>query len=63
MEQFSAFQVVQIATGVLLGNIMTLCLYKGYKRLDGPKTWTWETAGIYLGPLAMIVIVLIGSTS
>lgn len=59
---FTAFQVVQIAVGVLLGNLMTLALYRGYKRLDTPRVWSLETAGLYLGPLAMIVLVLIGST-
>ncbi len=61
MESFSAFQVVQVAIAILLGNVMTRCLFRGWERVKQDKV-DWQTAGFYLAPLACIVIVLLGST-
>jgi hypothetical protein len=55
------FTLLQIAVAVLLGNVMTRCLFRGWDRVKQERLDFW-TAAFYVGPLAMIVLVLIGST-
>jgi hypothetical protein len=40
---------------------MTRCLFRGWDRVKQERLDFW-TAAFYVGPLAMIVLVLIGST-
>jgi hypothetical protein len=61
MNAFSAFQVCQLAVAILLGNIMTRCLFRGWERVKKDRV-DWSTSAFYLAPLGMIVLVLIGST-
>jgi hypothetical protein len=58
----SAFSLIQIAVAVLLGNVMTRVLFRGWDRVKSDRT-DWLTTAFYLGPLAAIVVVLIGSAS
>lgn len=58
----SAFAVLQIAVAVLLGNVMTRVLFRGWERVKTEKT-DWLTTLFYLGPLGMIFLVLIGSSN
>lgn len=57
----TSFMILQIAVAVLLGNVMTRCLFRGWERVKQEKV-DLTTAAFYLAPLALIVIVLIGST-
>jgi hypothetical protein len=57
-----AFGVVQLAVAVMLGNVMTRILFRGWDRVKSDRT-DWLTTAFYLGPIAAIVIVLIGSGS
>jgi hypothetical protein len=53
---------MQIAVAILLGNVMIRILFRGWERVKGNRS-DWLTNGFYLGPLAAIILVLIGSTS
>jgi hypothetical protein len=58
------FTIVQIAVAVLLGNIMTRVLFRGWDRLKTrPNPFDFKTALFYLAPLGLIVLVLVGSTA
>ena len=59
---FTAFQVLQLAVAILVGNVMTRVLFRGWERVKAEKV-DWLTSAFYLGPLGLIVLVLIGSTS
>ena len=61
MVAFSAFQVMQLAVAILLGNVMTRVLFRGWERVKKDRFDFWTTV-FYLGPLFAIVLVLIGST-
>jgi hypothetical protein len=58
----NSFAIIQIAVAVMLGNVMTRILFRGWERVKTDRT-DWLTTAFYLGPLAAIVIVLIGSAS
>lgn len=59
----TAFQVLQIAVGVLLGNIMTRCLFRAWDSIkaEDDTTFSVKTALFYLAPLGLIVLVMTGS--
>ena len=53
-----AFGVLTFATAVLIGNLATLSLIKGYQRMKRENRFEWVTAFYYLSPLALIIGVL-----
>jgi hypothetical protein len=55
---FTAFDLVSFAVAVLIGNVMTLALLKGWQRMKREDSFSWVTAAYYLGPLCMIIAVL-----
>ena len=61
MTSFSAFQIMQLAIAILLGNVMTRVLFRGWQRIREERSDFWTTM-FYVAPLAAIVIVLLGST-
>lgn len=52
---------MQLAVAILLGNVMTRVLFRGWERLKQDRS-DWLTSLFYLAPLAAIILVLIGST-
>lgn len=55
-----AFTILQIAVAVMLGNVMTRILFKGWERVK-TDTVDMKTVAFYLGPLGLTLLVLIGS--
>lgn len=53
--------VLQIAVAVLLGNVMTRILFRGWERIREEKL-TLSTYFDFLAPVAMILLVFIGSS-
>ena len=56
----TAFMVAQIAVGVLLGNVATRCLFRGWERVRQERV-DLTTAAFYGAPLVLIILVLVGS--
>lgn len=55
-----AFTLLQIAAAVLLGNITTRILFRGWDRIKTERL-DLTTLAFYAGPLGLIALVLIGS--
>lgn len=53
-----AANIMSLATAVLIGNIATIMLIKGYQRMKREDRFEWVTAGLYLAPLMLIVGIL-----
>ena len=56
-----AFGILQIAVAVLLGNVMTRILFTGWERIKAER-FSLVTYFDFLAPVAMILIVIIGSS-
>jgi hypothetical protein len=55
-----AFTMLQVAVAVMLGNVLTRILFKGWERVKADRV-DWSTAAFYIGPLGLLILVLIGS--
>lgn len=53
-----AWQVMQIAAAVFLGNVMTLGLFKGWQRMKAEDGFSFTTAFYWLAPLCLALVVL-----
>lgn len=57
----TAFTVLQIAVAVLIGNVMTRILFRGWEKIQAER-FSLSTYFDFLAPVAMILLVLIGSS-
>jgi hypothetical protein len=55
-----AFTMLQVAVAVMLGNVLTRILFKGWERVKQERL-DFSTLAFYAGPLGLLVLVLIGS--
>jgi hypothetical protein len=58
----SAFELMQIAAAVFLGNLMTFAVVKGAQILDNAGESAWWKYFVCVVPVGMALLALIGST-
>ena len=54
----TSFQMIQIAMAVFVGNVMTICVIKGYQRMKASDRFDWITAGLFCGPMLATAAIL-----